>query len=126
MKLTTKLTIIMLAIMLTASILPATVTAACMSNRGAWLTIEAPDGEYTIVSACDGSNRVDFTVTDGTGGVLVNMTGWVLILDRNGGLTLLDALVGIAYLDNLPACHEQTRGPNVCSPNLPEWLSCAH
>jgi hypothetical protein len=122
MKLTAKLIIILLAIMLTASVMPANVIAACMSNRGAWVTIEAPDGEYTIVSAYDGSNRVNFTVSGGYGGVLVKMEGWVLILDRNG-TNLLDALVGIAYLEDLPLCGRPTF---VCPPDLPPFLDCPH
>jgi len=122
----TKLFIIMLAIMLTASVLPANVTDARMTANGANLTVSAPDGEYTVVSSYDAKNRVNFAIVGGIGQVTVNMTGWVMILDRNGGLTVADALVGVAYL-NLPAYEEEeTQATWYCPPNLPDWLNCMH
>jgi len=45
MKTITKLTIILLAIMLTASAMPANVIDARMTANGANLTVAAPDGE---------------------------------------------------------------------------------
>ena len=122
----TKLFIILLAIMLTASAMPANVTDARMTANGANLTVNAPDGEYTVVSSYDATNRVDFAIVGGVGQVKVNMTGWAMILDRNGGLTVAEALVGVTYL-NLPAYEEkETQATWYCPPNLPPWLSCAH
>ena len=123
-------TVVIGLFVLQASVMPVQATPQCQNAGGYQVHITGVAGDYYAAAEIRGREVIPFALNHERITVNVQFASTYIIIDNRISAPHIDGMiVGVFTVPaDLQQCEARrpARGPNVCPPDLPPWLSCHH